>query len=94
MVKKTNFVKLYKILYKLTAFNYRKTLKSYVNDINKFDDRQVFELMHALNTDVDLKKITNPKLSAKQMRQIRLDEEFSVELVNAFYDEDVLNNRF
>ncbi len=82
MVKKTNFVKLYKIMYKLTAIKYRHSLGSMVKNINQYDDRQVFELMHAVNTNVDITKLANPKLSSAEMRQIRLNSEFSKSLNN------------
>ena len=87
-MKKTNerLLKVYKIMYRLTALNYRKQLSFMVKDINLYNDKQVFELAHACNTGVDLKSIANPKLSSTQMRKIRLDKEFSTCLKNANYN--------
>ena len=83
MVKETNFAKLYKIMYKLTAIRYRHSLSFIVKNIEQYDDRQVFELMHAINTNVDVAQIMNPRLSSTQMRKIRLDQEFGKTLFNA-----------
>ena len=82
MLEKTNFVKLYKIMRKLTAMNNRKTLSKMIKNIKAYNDNQVFELMHAVNTGVDITKLTNPNLSSAQMRQIRLDQEFGKTLTN------------
>lgn len=89
MVRKTNFVKLYKIMYKLTAIYNRRALSHVVRNINQYSDSQVFELMHAVNTHVDVQKLMNPKMSSTQMRKIRLDQEFGKQLCNVNYDGQV-----
>ena len=80
------FRKMYSIMLKLTIINYRKQLAKVVKDIKSFNDKQILELAYAKNTDIDLKKIANPKLSNLQMRKIRLDIEFSTRLKNVDYD--------
>lgn len=84
-MEKTNnkLLKVYKVMYRLTALNYRKQLSHMVENINLYNDKQVFELAHANNTGVDIKKIANPNLSDAQMRKIRLDAEFSTILKNS-----------
>lgn len=89
-----DFSKLFSILRRLTAINYRKSLSKVVPNINNYNDAQVFELMHAFNTDVELKLLANPKFSTSKMKQIRLDCEFGKELCNADYTESQTFMRF
>ncbi len=86
-MENTNFTKLYKIMLKLTVLQNRQTLNALVPNLDLYKDSQVMELAHALNTGVDLKKLSNPDLSSAQMREIREDEEFGTTLNNVNYIE-------
>lgn len=84
-----NVIKANKIMYRLTALNYRNRLKNHVEHIEVYNDRQVFELAHAFNTGVDLRLLCNPMLSSTRMKQIRLDREFGKTLINcSSYEQD------
>ena len=76
------FIKLYAIMYRLTSIKYRQQMSKLVPDIQQYDDSQVFELAHAVNTGVDVSLLTNPHLSSERMREIRLDAEFAKSLDN------------
>lgn len=85
----SNVIKAHRVMYRLTALNYRNRLKDHVEHIESYNDRQVFELAHAFNTGVDLRLLSNPLFSSTKMKKIRLDKEFSKNLANcSSYEQD------
>lgn len=82
MSVKTNFAKLYKAMRRLSVIHYRKNLSNLIPNLKEYNDNQVFELMHAINTHVDIKGLCDPSISSKEMREIRLSREFGTTLMN------------
>ena len=82
----SKITELFKVMRKLTAIEYRRSLKRIIPNISKFNDAQVFELMHAVNTNANVQRIMDHRIPSAKMRQIRLDVEFNKQLNNVDYD--------